>query len=269
MNPLEAKILERLKRVFSRRCLLPSALRPMSAPSSALFHRSQSLSVKWEFKMRRRSFITFFGGAAVASPFVAWAQPAMPVIGLLGGDLNSSRSLVVAFRSGLAETGYVEGRNVAIEYRWVTGQNDQLPVMLRDLIDRRVAVLAATTSAAVALAAETLTKTIPIVFRIAGDPVAVGLVASLDRPGGNITGATTSSMPLGSQRLEILRELLPAGATVALLSNPANASVAAETREIQAAARLLGLRLLVLMRQEQAISTLPLSAWRRQMSADF
>ena len=170
----------------------------------------------------------------------------MPVIGLLGGDLNSSRHLVAAFRSGLAETGHVEGRNVAIEYRWVAGQNDQLPALLRDLINRRVAVIAAVTSTAAALAAKAATQTIPIVFRIGGDPIAAGLIASLDRPGGNITGTTTIGTLLGPKRLEILRELLPAGATVALLSNPTNVNAATETREIQTAAQLLGLRFLVL-----------------------
>ena len=195
--------------------------------------------------MRRRHFINLVGGAA-AWPLAASAQQStMPVIGLLGGDLNSSRHLVAAFRSGLAETGYVEGRNVAIEYRWV-GQNDQLPALLRDLINRRVAVIAAVTSTAAALAAKAATQTIPIVFRIGGDPIAAGLIASLNRPGGNITGTTTIGTLLGPKRLEILRELLPAGATVALLSNPTNANAATETREIQTAAQLLGLRLLVL-----------------------
>jgi putative ABC transport system substrate-binding protein len=150
----------------------------------------------------------------------------MPVIGLLGG--RPGQPTLAAFRTGLAETGYVEGRNVAIEYRWVLDQNDQLRVLVRELINRGVAVIAAVTSTAAALAAKAATQTIPIVFRIGGDPVAAGLVASLNRPGGNITGATTIGVELGPKRLQILRELVPAGATVALLSNPTNANAATE-----------------------------------------
>jgi putative tryptophan/tyrosine transport system substrate-binding protein len=191
--------------------------------------------------MRRRTFIA---GAAAWPVIVRAQQPATPVIGLLGG--RPGQPSLAAFRKGLAETGYVEGRNVAIEYRWVLDRNDQLPVLVRELINRGVAVIAATTSTAAALAAKRATQTIPIVFRIGGDPVAAGLVASLNRPGGNITGSTTIGVELGPKRLQILRELVPAGATVALLSNPTNANAATEIREIQAAAHLLGVRLLVL-----------------------
>jgi putative ABC transport system substrate-binding protein len=179
-------------------------------------------------------------------------QTAVPVIGHLGsygagavaGPTNE-RALA-AFRKGLMETGYVEGHNVAIEYRWINDRNDQLPALLRDLINRGVAVLAPLASTAAALAAKAATQTIPIVFRIGGDPVAAGPVASLDHPGGNITGTSTIGVELGPKRLQVLRELLPAGATVALLSNPTNANAPTETGEIQAAAELLGLRLLVL-----------------------
>ncbi len=203
--------------------------------------------------MRRRQFITLLGGAAAAWPLAAQAQDStMPVIGYLGNygtgavpDPTSERTLA-AFRKGLMETGYVEGRNVGIEYRWVAGQNDRLPALLRDLIDRGVAVLAPVTSTAAALAAKTATQTIPIVFRIGSDPVTDGLVARLNRPGGNITGTTTLGAELGPKRLEVLRELLPAGATVALLSNLTNAVAVTETRDIQAEAQLLGVRLLVL-----------------------
>ena len=204
--------------------------------------------------MRRRDFITLLGGAAAAWPLAARAQqPAMPVIGYLGnygagavGADSGNERVRVAFHKGLAEAGYVEGRNVAVEYRWVAGQNVRLPAVLSDLIERRVAVLAPVGSTAIALAAKAATQSIPIVFRIGGDPVASGLVPSLNRPGGNITGTTTLGVELGPKRLQMLRELLPAGATVALLSNPTNANAAAETREIQAAAQLLGVRLLVL-----------------------
>ena len=198
--------------------------------------------------IRRRTFITLLGGAA-AWPLAARAQQRLPVIGYLGGygaAPGNSQSNLAAFRKGLAEIGYAEGRNVAIEYRWVADQNDRLPAMLRDLINRGVAVLAPITSTAAALAAKAATQTIPIVFRIGGDPVAAGLVATLNQPGSNITGVTTLGVELGPKRLQVLRELLPAGATVALLSNPSNANAASETREIQAAAEVLGVRLLVL-----------------------
>jgi len=203
--------------------------------------------------MRRREFITIAAGAAVAWPLAARAQqPAMPVIGYLGsygaGAAGGDGSEVnrVAFVNGLAETGYIEGRNVAVDYRWIAGQNERLPALLRELIERRVAALAAVTSTAAALAAKAATQTIPIVFRIAGDPVASGLVPTLNYPGGNVTGVTTLGLELGPVRLQMLRELLPGGATVALFSNPTNANAAAESREIQTAAQLMDVRLLVL-----------------------
>jgi putative ABC transport system substrate-binding protein len=203
--------------------------------------------------MKRRDFITLLGGAAVAWPLAARAQqPAIPVIGYIGGsglgavaDPTNEPS-VAAFRKGLAETGYIVGHNVAIEYRWVAGRNDRLPALARELIDRGVAVLAPMTSTAAALATKAATQTIPIVFRIGGDPVGSGLVPSLNQPGGNVTGVTTLGVELGPKRLQMLREMLAAGATVALFSNPTNANAAAETREIQTAAQLLGLRLVVL-----------------------
>jgi putative tryptophan/tyrosine transport system substrate-binding protein len=175
--------------------------------------------------MRRREFIAGLAGAAT------W-----PVVARI-------RAAVL---KGLADTGFVEGRNVAIEYRWVAGQNEKLPALLRDLIERRVAVLATVGSTAMTLAAKAATQTIPIVFRIGGDPIASGLVPSLNRPGGNVTGVTTLGLELGPKRLQMLFELLPTGATVALFSNPRNANAAAEAREIEAAAKALGVRLLVL-----------------------
>jgi putative ABC transport system substrate-binding protein len=195
--------------------------------------------------IRRREFITLLGGAA-AWPLAARAQQAaMPVIGYLGGYADSNPFLG-AFRNGLSETGHVEGKNVSIEYRWVAGQNDRLGTLLRDLIERRVAVIAAITNTAAAIAAKAATQTIPIVFRNGSDPVANGLVAALNRPGANVTGITTLGNELGQKRLQMLREFLPAGVAVVLLVNPLNANAAAEMREIQAAANVLDVRLLIL-----------------------
>jgi putative tryptophan/tyrosine transport system substrate-binding protein len=199
--------------------------------------------------LRRRDFVTLLGGAAAAWPLTAHAQQlAVPVIGFIEGDFGprSKPLILAAFRKGLGETGYVEGQNVAIESRSAEGQNDRLPALAAELVRRRVAVIVTLGSTAAALAANAATQTIPIVFRIGGDPVARGLVASLNRPGGNVTGTTTLGVELGPKRLELLRELLPAAAAVALLVNPTNANAAAETREIQAAADRLGVRLLIL-----------------------
>jgi putative ABC transport system substrate-binding protein len=200
----------------------------------------------------RREFITLLGGTAAAWSVAARAQqPAMPVIGYLGGGSSvlapaaRDRNLP-AFYKGLREVGYIEGQNVAIEYRWTEGLNDRLPVLAGDLVARRVTVITATNSTAAVLAARAATQTIPIIFRIGSDPVAAGLVASLNRPGGNITGITTLGQELGPKRLQLLRELLPAGAAVVLLVNPTNATADVETKEIQAAAHLLDVRLLIL-----------------------
>jgi putative tryptophan/tyrosine transport system substrate-binding protein len=202
--------------------------------------------------MRRRQFIAGLGGAAVW-PLTARAQrSSVPVIGYLGnygpGSVGANDELLrAAVLKGLAETGYFEGHNVAIEYRWVAGQNEKLPAVLHDLIEeRRVAVIASIGSTAMALAAKAATQRTPIVFRIGGDPIAAGLVPSLSMPGGNITGTTTLAVELGPKRLQMLTELLPSGATVALFTNPRNANAVAETREIQTAATILGVRLLVL-----------------------
>jgi putative ABC transport system substrate-binding protein len=194
--------------------------------------------------MRRRDFLLLSGAVIWPRPSRA-QQPAMPVIGFLSGASPVLwKDYLRAFHVGLAEVGYVEGRNVAIEYRWTMGQNDQLPVLTAELVRRHVAVIAAPGSTPAALEAKSATSTIPIVFQIGSDPLAAGLVSSLARPGGNITGVTNLNTELGPKRLELLRDLIPGLNSVALLLNPTNPFITdSMSKQMRSAAQTLGLQL--------------------------
>jgi putative tryptophan/tyrosine transport system substrate-binding protein len=197
--------------------------------------------------MRRRDFVGCLAGA-VAWPVAARAQQRMPVIGFLGPDspaLLGER--LRAFHQGLGEAGYVDGGNVTIEYRWAENQNDHIPNLVADLLRRRVDVIAAPGSTPATIAAKALTTTVPIVFATGTDPVSSGLVASLNRPGGNLTGVTLLGVEISQKQLELLHEVLPSTTTIALLVNPTNPGIAeTTTKELHAAARTLGLELHVL-----------------------
>ena len=197
--------------------------------------------------MKRRDFIKVITGS-FAWPLAARAQQSpKPVIGFV--NVTSAKGYarqLSAFLKGLSETGYVDGHNVAIEYRWAEGQGDRLSALVADLVHRQVAVIAATTTPA-ALAAKAATTTIPIVFETASDPIRLGLVASLSRPGGNVTGVTQANLEIVPKRLQLLHELVPTASVIALLVNPANPTLAeTNTKELQTAARILGLELQVL-----------------------
>jgi len=197
--------------------------------------------------MRRRDFITIIASMAAAWPVAVRAQQTMPVIGFINAASaqNYARQLA-AFHKGLAQTGYVNGQNVVIEYRWADDQNDRLPAMAADLVHRQVAVIAATSTPA-AIAAKATTTTIPIVFEMGGNPVELGLVASLSRPSGNVTGVTGLNAEVAPKRLELLHEVLPTVRVMALLVDPTDSTTASPTvNEVLAAARAFGLQLHVL-----------------------
>ena len=197
--------------------------------------------------LRRREFIAGLGGAA-AWPLVARAQQrALPLIALIIGWANSSKDYVAAFRKGLGEAGYVDGQNTTIEYLWLNGQYDALPALMADLVRRRVTLIATPGVTDAAIAAKAATATIPIVFGVADDPVKLGLVASLARPGGNATGINFFAQELTAKRLGLLHELVPKATRIAVLVNPASASAESTFREqVQEAARVLGMQTVVL-----------------------
>jgi putative ABC transport system substrate-binding protein len=198
-------------------------------------------------RLKRRDFITLVGGAAAWPLAVRAQQPAMPVIGFLSSLAHSDLGLVLpGLHHGLSEVGFVEGRNIVIEYRWAEGDYRRLPTLAADLVNQKVAVIAAISGTPAALAAKAATSTIPIVFAIGGDPVAPGLVPNLNHPGGNVTGASFYTSPLVTKRLDLARELVPDGSLIALLLNPNNPPSVEEGRAVQAAAAALGQRFLLL-----------------------
>ena len=198
--------------------------------------------------MRRREFITLLGGVATAWPVAARAQQSTtPVIGFLSARTAASGAfMAAAFRQGLSKSGYVEGQNLRIEYRWAEGHYDRLGELAEELVRRQVVVIGALSGTPAALAAKSATTTIPIVFGNGGDPVASGLVASLSRPTGNITGVTFYTVQLAGKRLELLRQLVPTAKVIGFLVNPTNPSEEPETKDAEAAARTLGVGLQVL-----------------------
>jgi putative tryptophan/tyrosine transport system substrate-binding protein len=207
--------------------------------------------------MRRREFISLLGCAAVWPLGARAQQPAMPVIGFLrSSSAAASTQFVTAFHQGLKEAGFVEGQNVAIEYRWADNQLDRLPALVADLVGRNVAVIAATGGSSSVLAAREATATIPIVFTTGSDPVRDGLVASLNRPGGNVTGVVFFTSVLGAKRLELLHQLVPNATMIGMLVNPNTAETERERNDVQAAAQAIGQQLIILdVNSERDIET--------------
>jgi putative tryptophan/tyrosine transport system substrate-binding protein len=215
--------------------------------------------------MKRRQFLSTLGGAA-AWPLAAHAQqPALPVIGYLSSVApNSEASLVAQFRKGLNETGYDEGRNVLIEYRWAEGHYDRLPALAAELVSRKVAVIVGSAGSVTALAAKAATSTIPIVFETGGDPVALGLVTSISRPGGNVTGVSMLSVDLDGKRIELLHELVPAATVFGVLSNAGNPLFETAARYARTAADTLGLQLHILSAKDGVEVTAAFESLARQ-----
>jgi putative tryptophan/tyrosine transport system substrate-binding protein len=215
--------------------------------------------------MQRREFIRSIAGAAIAWPLAAHAQqPAVPVIGFLCSETpEAAATRVRAFHQGLSEVGFIEGRNVAIEYRWAEGQNDRLSDLAANLVHRQVAAIASLGASPAALAAKAATTTIPIVFQVGADPVELGLIASLNRPGGNITGITSLNIELESKRLEVLHQLIPTAKIFGFLVNPTNrVAIEVQVKVVQDAAEKLGLQLHILYASNEhefdaALATLP------------
>jgi putative tryptophan/tyrosine transport system substrate-binding protein len=197
--------------------------------------------------VRRREVITLLGGATVAWPLAARAQQAMPVIGVLGSTSpDGLADLLPGFSQGLRDVGYIEGQNVTVEYHWLEGQFDRLPALMADLVRRRIAGIATPAGNAAALAAKAATTTIPIVFGVGEDPVKLGLVASLARPGGNLTGINFFAGEITAKRLALLHELVPKAVRIAVLVNPANIASTEAIKDIPEAARAMGLQIQVL-----------------------
>jgi putative ABC transport system substrate-binding protein len=218
--------------------------------------------------MKRRDFIKAVGGAAAAWPLAAGAQqPAMPVVGYLSGQARTAAGAVrdlAGFQQGLREAGYIEGKNVAIEYRWADGRYDRLPALAAEVIGRPVAMIVAAGTDFATRAAKAATTTIPIVFHTAGDPVRGGFVASLNRPGGNLTGVTTLNVEVAPKRLELMRELFPGANTIALLLNPNNPNSEFVLKETQTAARIRGVQLDVLRASTERDIEMVVANWARR-----